>query len=523
MLRLCVVFIYLLHGVKADPGETCPAFTALSFWSALIGTELKVKMLLYTRQNPTCAKELHSATSKYLNVTKKTTFVVHGYRFTGSAPVWIPDLVHLLLSAEDMNIILVDWNQGATTLIYNNASRKCKRVAEILKKLIDEMLIEGASLDSMHMIGVSLGAHISGFVGQMFGGTLGRITGEPSPVSPLASRPAQHEAVPPTWLCVAGLDPAGPLYRGTPPSERLDPTDAQFVDVIHSDTDGLGYREALGHIDFYPNGGTDQPGCPLTIFSGLQYFKCDHQRSVFLFLSSLTRSCNITAYPCDSYRNYRNGKCTSCETFWPMPCPILGYYAHEWKSYLTQQSHPVTRMFFDTGDKEPFCIYHYFVDIVTWNKDTRRGTFSIVLADETGKKAESKVNPICHWPKIQTQDSPNEVPVTHKPRKTPAVPIRPSADGEHSENLQAHPVLKPRPEDAVSGQGRAISQPCGDSPGAPGTFHSRVGTHLALPGRLPCGPGSGARSPRRAYKGAVGATIKQRQRVGLKLVLKTQV
>lgn len=40
------------------------------------------------------------------------------------------------------------------------------------------------------------------------------------------------------WLCAAGLDPAGPLYRGTAPSERLDPTDAQFVDVIHSDTNG---------------------------------------------------------------------------------------------------------------------------------------------------------------------------------------------------------------------------------------------------------------------------------------------
>ncbi|RMC02235.1 hypothetical protein DUI87_21402 [Hirundo rustica rustica] len=300
MLRLCVVFIYLLYGVKTDPPETCPAFTALSFRNALIGTQLKVKLLLYTRQNPTCAEELHSAASKYLDVTKKTTFIIHGYRLTGSAPVWIPDLVHLLLSVEDMNVIVVDWNQGATTLIYSYASEKCKRVAEILKKLIDEMLIDGASLDSMHMIGVSLGAHISGFVGQMFDGTLGRIT-------------------------------------------------------------GLGYEEALGHIDFYPNGGTDQPGCPLTIFSGLQYFKCDHQRSVFLFLSSLTQSCNITTYPCNSYRNYRNGKCTSCEPFWPMPCPIL--------------------------------VYHYLVDIITWNKDTRRGTFSIMLADEAGRKAESKVNP----------------------------------------------------------------------------------------------------------------------------------
>ncbi|XP_025931317.1 lipase member H isoform X4 [Apteryx rowi] len=310
MLRLCVMFIYLSCGVKTDPEEACPAFTSLSLGNALTGTDLKVKLMLYTRQNPNCAEQLNSTASKYLDITKKTTFIIHGYRLTGSPPLWIPDLVHLLLSAEDTNIILVDWNRGATTLIYSNASRNCKKVAEILKKLIDEMLIAGASLDSFHMIGVSLGAHISGFVGQMYEGKLGRIT---------------------------GLDPAGPLYRGKLPSERLDPTDAQFVDVIHSDTDGLGYREALGHIDFYPNGGTDQPGCPQTIFSG--------------------------------------------------------YYASKWKSYFTQQSHPVTSMFFDTADKEPFCIYHYFLDIITWNKGSRRGTFSVILADETGKKAESKGNP----------------------------------------------------------------------------------------------------------------------------------
>lgn len=33
----------------------------------------------------------------------------------------------------------------------------------------------------------------------------------------------------------AGLDPAGPYFFHMPPEVRLDPTDAAFVDVIHSD------------------------------------------------------------------------------------------------------------------------------------------------------------------------------------------------------------------------------------------------------------------------------------------------
>lgn len=37
---------------------------------------------------------------------------------------------------------------------------------------------KGASLDDIYMIGVSLGAHISGFVGEEYNGKLGRITGK---------------------------------------------------------------------------------------------------------------------------------------------------------------------------------------------------------------------------------------------------------------------------------------------------------------------------------------------------------
>ncbi|KAM7132812.1 lipase member H isoform 3-T4 [Molossus nigricans] len=327
MLRL-YVFISLMCLVRSDTDETCSSFTKLSFHSAVVGTGLKVKLMLYTGRNWTCAQVINSTDFGNLNVTKKTTFIVHGFRPTGSPPVWMEALVRGLLIVEDMNVVVVDWNRGAATVLYHYASSRTRKVATVLKEFIDQMLAQGASLDNIYMIGVSLGAHISGFVGKEYNGQLGRIT---------------------------GLDPAGPLFNGKPPEDRLDPRDAQFVDVIHSDIDAWGYKEPLGNIDFYPNGGLDQPGCPKTIFGGMEYFKCDHQRSVYLYLSSLRDNCNVTAYPCNSYRDYRNGKCVSCFTPQEESCPLLGYSADKWKDYLREKDPPMTKAFFDTAEKEPFC------------------------------------------------------------------------------------------------------------------------------------------------------------------------
>lgn len=102
---------------------------------------------------------------------------------------------------------------------------------------------EGTSLDSIHLIGVSLGAHVAGFIGAMLGGRVGRITGENYEMKTYkTSKYCVLNVF--CYICwmTLGLDPAGPMFAGVPPEERLDPTDAQFVDVLHTDMNCKYYR-----------------------------------------------------------------------------------------------------------------------------------------------------------------------------------------------------------------------------------------------------------------------------------------
>lgn len=102
--------------------------------------------------------------------------IVHGF---GSAchHVWIYEMRTALMAVEDCIVICVDWEAGASLPNYVRAAANTRLVGKQLAFLLKGLQeYKGLDLSRVHIIGFSLGAHVSGFAGSDLPG-LRRITG----------------------------------------------------------------------------------------------------------------------------------------------------------------------------------------------------------------------------------------------------------------------------------------------------------------------------------------------------------
>ncbi|XP_054167898.1 pancreatic triacylglycerol lipase-like [Oppia nitens] len=194
-----------------------------------------------------------SSSDKFMRIfdgNRETKLIVHGLFDSLEQGKWIHRLKDELLVYGDYNVLVVDWSNG-NGLPYTQAVANARLVAAqivLLLKNLQRSTNKLLKFDKCHIIGHSLGAQIAGYVGQLIGGS--------------GSTPTKNKLG-----RISGLDPAAPMFQSMPESVRLDSTDALFVDVIHTDTlnslinIGAGTKHPVGHMDFYPNGGHDQPGC----------------------------------------------------------------------------------------------------------------------------------------------------------------------------------------------------------------------------------------------------------------------
>lgn len=160
------------------------------------------------------------------------------------------------LQRKDYNVILLQAQRMEAGPWYLTAARNTRVVGEYTATFIDYLVSRGMDLNSVHLIGLSLGAQMAGVCGQnVKSGRIQRITG-----NFMFDMFSFHVFM----MINVGLDPAGPLFTKWPKSLKLDAGDAEFVDIIHTDAGIFGYPRSIGHVDFWPNRGqSPQPGCRL--------------------------------------------------------------------------------------------------------------------------------------------------------------------------------------------------------------------------------------------------------------------
>jgi len=281
---------------------------------------------------------------------RPTQFLVHGFIDDGTVK-WMKRLTANLLDYGDYNVIIVNWGGGSMPM-YSQATANTRVVGLEIGHMVNTMIREfGVNPDDVHCIGHSLGSHTCGYAGEQITG-LGRIT---------------------------GLDPAEPYFQYLPTHVRLDETDAKFVDAIHTDAKtilllGYGMIQPVGHLDFYVNGGSNQPGCdPVNIaidaitedmVNGIRELgACNHLRSIEFFIDSLISDRKYVGYECGSadaggYDRFLLGQCFSCGSD-NMNCAKFGIDA---ALYPTRNRLNVP-LYFSTDKDVPYELQHYQVKI----------------------------------------------------------------------------------------------------------------------------------------------------------------
>lgn len=131
-----------------------------------------------------------------------------------------------------------------------------------------------------------------------------------------------------------GLDPALPMFETVDADARLSIEDAVTVVVIHTNQGACGMSDAVGHYDFYPNGGSMQPGCDKNT--------CAHSRAYELYAESIISDVGFYGRHCHDVDALEKRNCTG---------EIV-----EMNEYLREQNAKQGIYYFETRGAYPFAL-----------------------------------------------------------------------------------------------------------------------------------------------------------------------
>ncbi|XP_066995673.1 lipase member H-A [Anabrus simplex] len=261
--RHCSAEAHIIHILNCPlvAGGTCP--------------ESSVRFILFTRSNPSDGVLVDvDEVPPIFNTSHPTKVLIHGYN---SGMEVLFDIRDAYLANGDYNVIMLDWNKISLSPCYPTAVYNARFVGKCSAQMIQRL--RGMGAEDIHLVGFSLGAHVTGFTANHL-------------------RPYKLPRI-------TGLDPAMPLFVTVPKDGKLDATDAQFVDVMHTNAFFQGKAEQMGQVDIYMNGGVDQPGCAFES----SFLSCNHHRAVAYFTESIKGDTGLWAWKCRGLLQYALGMC----------------------------------------------------------------------------------------------------------------------------------------------------------------------------------------------------------------------
>ncbi|KAL7293169.1 hypothetical protein TKK_0013319 [Trichogramma kaykai] len=249
-LFIICFLVSLVHGVHISSRKlNCNEITADE---SIDSFDVEFYLSTYDKQDPVFINLRHNL-STFLNVRKfnpylRTAVVVHGF-LNSHETSWVERLTESMHKYERMNIILVNWSDAFDfPFVYRSAALSTRKTAnetsKLIMKMASDLQVPLKNWTYLHFIGHSLGAHVVGQAARL--------------LKMSNHRPAVHR--------ITGLDPANPCFNDVKVAFRLRKSDARFVDIIHTNSapglnPNFGLYDRIGHVDFYINGGNNQPSC----------------------------------------------------------------------------------------------------------------------------------------------------------------------------------------------------------------------------------------------------------------------
>jgi pancreatic triacylglycerol lipase len=269
-------------------------------------TDVVLNLFTRTNRNAPVRLQLDAATvrnSPFL-ASRPTRIITHGWLGDGEID-FITGAVPALLDAGDFNVIVVDWSAGSQTINYPAAVLRVSPIGQFVASFVD-FLHENDFLQfaQLKVVGFSMGAHIVGHIGKnVRRGQIDTIIG----LDPGDENIILLIKIIKLFILFFIINTAGPLFSVNNPNNRLAATDARYVEAIHTNGGGTGIGAPITQADFFPNGGSSQPGCLTPT--------CSHDRAVDFYLEGL-RSNRFFGFRCNNLEEAQNEICAQQPGAW---------------------------------------------------------------------------------------------------------------------------------------------------------------------------------------------------------------